>query len=56
MNFVKRSKDNYWHVSATENGIHLRIGPPERAQVIPARYAREIGEALIDATQGAAED
>lgn len=56
MNFVKRSKDNYWHVSATENGIHLRIGPPERAQVIPARYAREIGEALIDATQEAADE
>lgn len=56
MNFVKRSKDNYWHVSVTENGIHLRIGPPDRAQVITARYAREIGEALMEATDDRRED
>jgi hypothetical protein len=53
VNFIKRSKDNYWHVSTTEQGVYLRIGPQGAAQVIPARYAREIGEALIDATQEA---
>ena len=53
MNFIKRSKDNYWHVFTSDQGVYLRIGSPDNAQIIPAKYAREIGEALIDATQEA---
>ena len=49
---MRRAEDGFWHIALDNGGVYLRVGHHSESIVISTDVARQIGEALIEVTDG----
>ncbi len=49
---LRRAEDGFWHIALDNGGVYIRIGEHATPVVVSTEVAKQIGEALVEVTDG----